>query len=269
MNVPQHLIHKYNTSSSLFVLTSFPKKEGEVAEENAVARYSHLLLQNFPQDRQIVVLCEKRDIHDEAYELTDNILVVPTFTTNSPKFAFEVISKMRQLNKIKSLMVQFEFSIFGGKVVLPGMVAVLATARLMRVHTVFMFHQVIRDLGKLSGHLGIGKRSLYRNTLNTGLSAFYSIIGILSDTIIVHDSMLKKALVGVVSGKKIVIIPHGCGDTHHLSPNLRSTYRRKLGIEQNDLVILAYVASTSIQSLPDLGTLIEDFVIPPFSATTS
>ncbi len=36
-----------------------------------------------------------------------------------------------------------------------------------------------------------------------------------------------------------------------------------------DVVIPAYVAATSTQSLPDLGAIIEDVVIPPFSATTS
>lgn len=240
MNIQKDLFEKYNTSSALFILTSFPMRGGEVASENAVARYSSLLVQNFPESQKIIVICEKRNEKDTPYELAENILVVPTYTVNSPKFAFEILRTMRTFYEVKNLLVQFEFSIFGGKIVLPGIISLLALSKLMGIRSTFMFHQVIRDLGKLSGHLGIGRKSLYRNVLNTFLTLFYGQVGLLSNKIIVHDSLLKKALSSVISPKKIFVIPHGCGNAEYLSPELRAEYRARLGIKKNELIILAY-----------------------------
>lgn len=239
MKINKDLIKKYNRPETLFVISSFPEKSGELALENAVARYSYLLLSNFPSNKKVVVFCEKRQ-EAHPYELNDSVLVVPTYTRGSIQFALELIVALSRFTRARDLLIQFEFSIFGGKVALPGLLMALTMFRLRGINISFMFHQVIRNLGELSGHLGLKKNSYRQRFLNFSLSGFYRAVGTISNTVIVHDNVLKDALTGLVGAEKISVIPHGCGDTAYLSPNLRREYRSKFGIKKNELIILAY-----------------------------
>ncbi len=240
MNITKKLLNKYNTPDTLAILSSFPKKDGEVADENAVARYTNLLITNFVGSRKIVVICEKRQKTDKAYELADNILVVPSYKVNSLLFSFQVIKTLYKFNQIKNLLIQFEFSIFGGKDSLPGLLGIIFSQWLFGRNISITLHQVVDDISSLSGHLGLKRGSLRTHAFNFLLSQFYKLIGIFSDTVIVHDSLLKTRLSAFVKEDKIVVIPHGGFGSSQLSSSLRSRVRRSLGFDKKDFVILVF-----------------------------
>ena len=203
-----NLIQKFNDSSVLGIISSFPAYGGELARGNAISRYTYLLTRSFPDDQKIVVFCEKRG-SGKPYKIGKNILVVPTYKLNSFNFFGSLFRKIGEFGSISNFLVQFEFSVFGGKVVIPQFLLLLSSLKLMGKSVKIMFHQVVSDINTLSGHLAIGKDSLKSCVLNFLLKSFYTISGVLSDKIFVHDRMLADRISEFVDSSKLVIIPHG------------------------------------------------------------
>lgn len=179
-----------------------------MARGNAISRYTYLLTKNFPKNQKIVVFSEVRNGR-KPFLMAKNILVVPTYKLNSPMFYVDVLKKILDFDAIGNIMIQFEFSIFGGKIVIPQILAILATLRLVGKSTKITFHQVVTNINVLSGHLAIKKNGIKADILNSLLKFFYKACGILSDKIFVHDSVLAGRLSEFVNIQKIRIIPHG------------------------------------------------------------
>src|SRR3990167_6945214 len=110
MTILKKYLERFDTPETLIILSSFPRKGGELAIENALARYTYLLVKNFSENQRIVVLSEKRTKSERAYLLKSNILVIPSFSKNSLKFAFDVEKDLSRFVLAKNLLVQFEFS---------------------------------------------------------------------------------------------------------------------------------------------------------------
>lgn len=240
MNIATKLFNKYNTPESLLVISSFPKKGGEVADENAVARYTHLLLTHFPKSKKIIVLCEKRKKNEKAYELAENILVIPTYKRGSPKLFPQIQRNLNKLNQVRDIHIQFEFSIYGGKESIPAVLTLLFSNWLKGKYTTIMLHQVVEDINTLSGHLGLAKNSAKTRLFNSLLRNFYKQIGLFTNLVLVHDKELKQKLNRFVNSSKILVIPHGGAEPENLSSALRKQVRSKYHFKNNDFVILAF-----------------------------
>jgi glycosyltransferase involved in cell wall biosynthesis len=240
MQVTKAQLNKYNRPDTLLVLTSFPQRGGEVALENAIARYSHLLVTNFPEHQRVVVICEKRKNENSAYELADNILVVPSYTYDSYLFGFEVNRVLKNFKNPLNLLVQFEFHIFGGKGSIPGILAVLFSQALAGKNVSIMLHQVVSDINSLSGHLGLAKGGTRAQVFNALLRTFYVLLGVACNKVLVHDSLLKKRLESYIKWDKIVVIPHGSGLPKRILARSRTETRQKLGLKKGDVALLVF-----------------------------
>lgn len=240
MKLTKSILRKFNNENSIILLSSYPAKNGEVAVENAVSRYTHLLVKSFPKNQNVVVLCEKRDKGDEPWLNGDNVLVVPTYTLGSPKFFYQVTKKFMEFDLIKDIHVQFEFSIFGGKIAIPGFVGSLVFAKTLRKHVSIMLHQVVVNIDSLSGHLGISKQSRKSMVLDKIMKDFYRSIGLICDVVVVHDQNLKDRLSLYVDKNMIQVIPHGIGNTKKLSANKVLKSKNSYGLSQEDFVVTAF-----------------------------
>lgn len=231
-----------NDTDTLAILTSYPAKNGEIASANAISRYSYLLVNSFSKNQNIVVLSEKNQKNNVAYQLTENILVVPTYKYNSFNFFSQVLSKVVEFNKIKDYLIQFEFSIFGGKKIIPSFLLTLLGLRLLNKNVSITLHQVATNLNELSGHLGLTRNSLKTRFLNLSLNIFYRTVGVLAQKIIVHDELLKKRLSEFVNDKKIEVIPHAIGDesVKNITPKMAINAKTEFGFNKKDKVLAVY-----------------------------
>jgi len=237
MKLSRKLHNKFNQPETILVVSSYPARKGELACDNAVARYSKLLLNEFPRNQKVVVVSENRTGNDKPYVDKENILVVPTYRYDSLNFTNSVIKQIVKFNKIKNIHYQFEFSSFGGKNIIPQFIALLTGVKLMNKNNTVMFHQVSLNLNKLSSHLGLKRNSLRISVFNYFLKVFYKLVAIMSDTLIVHDSYLANKLAKVSDVKKIVIIPHGISSFKPTNKNDRNEIRDKYGLSKKDFVV--------------------------------
>ncbi len=231
-----------NDTGTLAIITSYPAKNGEIASANAISRYSYLLINSFPKNQSIIILSEKNQKNNIAYQLTENISIVPTYKYNSLNFFSQVLSKTIEFNKIKDYLIQFEFSIFGGKKVIPPFLLTLLGLKLLNKNVSITLHQVATNLNELSGHLGLTRNSFKTRLLNLSLNIFYRTVGVLAQKIIVHDVLLKKRLSEFVSDKKIEVIPHAIGDesVKNITSKLAAITKREFGFSKKDKVLTVY-----------------------------
>lgn len=240
MDTQRKLIAKFNKPNVLGIVTSFPEKGGEIASDNAIARYSFLLVTNFPQNQKVVIFCEKRAGYGDPYLLGKNILVVPSYKVNSFAFFIDLISFVKKFSRVSNLLFQFEFSTFGGKIAIPGVLISVALAKIIGKRVIFMLHQVVGNLNNLDGHLGINRKSLKSKILNTLLKSFYIFLGAFCDKLLVHDAILAQKLSQFVSPAKIDIVPHGIGGGRSFSNKFKQISRRYFGIKDNEKVACIY-----------------------------
>jgi glycosyltransferase involved in cell wall biosynthesis len=232
----------FNSPETLGVISSYPAHGGEIARANAISRYSYLLTNSFPNSQKVVVFCEKRKETDVPYLLKENILVVPSYKPNSPLFFLGLAREISKFLQVKDFLIQFEFSIYGGKKVIPAFLVLLLMLKVLGKNTSLVLHQVVSDLNDLSGHLGLSRDSLKIKVFNKILAGFYSMVGSLVSKIIVHDKLLKVRLTEFVDGAKILVIPHAVGDIQrkNLTARSKAIARRGFSLGIKDKVIGVY-----------------------------
>jgi len=228
------MINKYNNQESLLVISSYPAKDQEPAKLNAVACYTQNLFSSY-KNRNIVVLSEKKG---KTYQ-KGNVLVVPTWRPGGLFLFLQLIKSVVKFPKVKDVLVQFEFNMFGSIVLTSLLPFFIFLLKLFGKNVTLMQHQVVGDLSKLSGHLNFTKRSLKSLFFNKGIHGFYMLLGIVCDKIIVHEEYLKSVLARYVNPIKIAVISHGLSLTKR-NTHLRKSVRSKLGYSENDFVFLSF-----------------------------
>lgn len=198
---------EFNDPKTLAIISPYSKSRGNF-RGFSIDRYTKLISSNFPKNQKAVIFCEKAGM-GKPYLASKNILVVPSYKINSFSFLKDLVLTISKFSKVKNFLIQFEFSIFGGKIVVPQFLALLVCLKLTGKSIKISLHQVVTDLGSLSGHLALAKDSLKTKVLNTLLKSFYLTIGVLADRAFVHDSEFAERASKYINKSKIQVIPHG------------------------------------------------------------
>jgi glycosyltransferase involved in cell wall biosynthesis len=235
-------MQKFNDNKSVALITSFPAKNGEIARANAISRYSYLLAKSFSKSQKVVVISEAGDVKNKQYQIDDNILVENTYKVDSLSFVADILKKIIKYNEINDILIQFEFSIFGGKKMIPQIILLLFLLKIMGKNVSITMHQVVNSLNDLSGHLGLHRSGVKIKFLNLFLELFNYLVGLFTNKIIVHDDLLKKRLSKYVDENKIVVIPHAIGDQsiRNITKKDELFARKEFGLKRNDKVIAVY-----------------------------
>jgi len=233
--MPKDKFYEFNNSKTLAVISPFINK-GKNPCGFSIIRYTKLIINSFPKNQRVVIFCERGKLNTPYLE-TPNILVVPTYKFNSLKFFVNFVNNISNFGQIKNYLFQFEFSIFGGKIVIPQIASLLGFLKLIGKNTTFTFHQVVTDIETLSGHLAIKKGSIKAKLLNFMLKSFYSVVGILTSKVIVHDEVLAKRLSRFVEISKIRIIPHGVNQSKKLSSSFIKKSKEYFGVKKDTKLV--------------------------------
>jgi len=241
MNILKHLLQKYNDKNSILVISSFPKRNEKHSQGDcgvsSFAKNSLLALQKKNPQRQIVVLAMTTGNKEEVYE-ENNMLIARVFKRNQPISYFNLLKTVNLFKKAKTVMVEFEFSSFGDLPMTISLVPLIFALRMLNKEIVVVMHQVIFDLNKLSGHIGMIKNSFKANIFSFGLKWFYKIISLPTKKIVVLEEEFRARLSKLIGSNKVVTIPHGVDETINLLD--RKKARKTLGYHENDFVILYF-----------------------------
>jgi len=241
MKLSKKNYQRFNDSTTLLVVSSFPLQGEEIAKRNAVSRYSHLLLKHFPDQQKVLVLCEQiAGQNNQPYLLNKNILVIPTFTINSINLFNQLNKQFKHFSQVKNILLQFEFSLFGKEVITFLLPFFFIWQRLLGKKIYTMLHQVVLDLSTLSGQVALSASSIKTFLINGAMRIFYSILGLASQKVLVHDQFLAEKLRYLVPQSKLAIIPHGINGYQGFKKAQKDSFKKSLGCKASDQLVLAY-----------------------------
>lgn len=227
---------EFNKPDSIISVCSYPDPKHGIKELNAVAWHSERTLKPLAHDtRKIIVIAEQIQDHT-LYKDGPNMLVLRDWKKGNIISLLNIVRTILKFNKVKSVLFQFEFNIFGGiapVLALPFMLPILKLAG-KRIN--FEIHQVILDIGQLANHVNI-QNILFQWVFNLGLRWFYFSIGLFADEIIVLEEDLKKRLHNIIDDDKIVFVPIAIQKQR--SGNHEAA-KKKLGLEEKDFCILVF-----------------------------
>lgn len=241
MKLSKKNYQRFNDSDTIILVSSFPLQGEEIAKRNAVSRYSYLLLKHFPNQQKVVVLCEQlANQHNQPYLLNNNILVIPSFTVNSLKLFSQLNKQFKHFSQVENILLQFEFSLFGKEVITFLLPFFFLWQRLFGKKIYCMLHQVVLDLSTLSGQVALSAASSKTLIFNGAMRIFYSIFGLASQKILVHDQFLAEKLRNLVPQRKLAIIPHGINGYQGFNQLQKDNFKISLGCKSSDKLVLAY-----------------------------
>lgn len=237
-----------NDENTLLVVTSFPENDREALPLAIHAKRSLLELS---RKQNILVLAQrigKKKIHSENRSL----LVQRVWRRNRPLSLFSILSPIARYTKIRNILIQFDFHVYGGiktTLVLP---IIVGCAKFFGKNVYFEFQHAPQEYAVLKRHQLQGYKTEMRKTkfqfkkywaqfktqtTNIYIRMFYRSIGLLSDKIIVFEEDLRDRLRAYMSADKLVTIPVGVTEQQTIS---KSWAKRKLGLSSNDFVVLVF-----------------------------
>ena len=153
----------------------------------------------------------------------------------------ELLQSVTQFKNAKNVLIQFDFSMYGSMLVSATLLPFLAVLKSLGYKTHVVSHHVVMDVGKLSGHMGLTnsfRDSIKTRAFNVAFHSFYRALGLVSNSVIVLEDILKERLSKYIPAKKIIAIPHAV-DTN-LEKISKAEARKKLGIAASEKVVLFF-----------------------------
>lgn len=234
------LLKKYNLKDAVIVISSYPKKAEKYSSGVcAVAGYTKNTLKAMqlasPTKKIIVLTMElnKKEMYEE-----DNMLIIRCFKRNSLLSYWQFFRYAKLFSNIPSVLIEFEFASFGDTRATAGLLPLTWALHLLGKKTTLVAHQIIFDLSKLAGHIGM-KNDIKISLFNALLTAYYKILLLPITHVVVLEDYLKKRLSHYIKEEKITIIPHGVDTTlnNHLD---QKRARKKLGLNNKEIIILYF-----------------------------
>lgn len=237
-----------NDENTLLVVTSFPENDHEALP---LAIHAKRSLIELSKKQNILVLAEKlgkKMTHSE----NKSLLVQRVWRRNNPLSLLSVLGPVLKFSKIRNILIQFDFDVYGGitpTYILPFVVAVM---KFLGKNVYFEFQHAPQEFATLKRHqfqiykLQIKQaRFMVRkqwniariNAMNLYIKLFYKTIGALCDKVIVFEEDLRDKLRQHISADKLVTIPVGVTEQSTLP---KSRAKHKLGLSSNDFVVLVF-----------------------------
>lgn len=250
MKIATKYLNQFNSENTVIVVSTYPRRGHTYDPKalavapftknkiNSIAKHARL------QGRVLKFVILADTIEGEQSYLENNHLIIRCWTRNLLSVYVTIQKYANLFLKAKTIVIEHEFGIFGLKhqitVQFPFF---LALNRLLGRKIVLVLHQVIFDLGELSGHLQINPNSNWTKLLNFFIQTNFRLFGLLANKIVVFDSSLKERLSQLVSRDKISAIPLSNSGHTTLSHKNAKKIKKELGLDPDTfyLVYCGYV----------------------------
>ncbi len=243
MRLPKYILNRFNQKDTLLVISNYPKK-GELYSnvDGGVASYTKntlLGIQKTNPTAKIVVFAPTLSQND-AYSYTEDkgVLVIRCFRRDVGSSFVQLLEEVRLFNQTKSLLFAFEFALYGDLLTTLTVPFFLSALALLGKQITLVLHQVVLELNTLSGHIGVyGLKNRFMSLI---LRRYYNLLCAPVQKIIVLEDQIKERLSKVVNAQKIEVTYHGVDAINIKKEITQKKARVKLGIKNNELVLLYY-----------------------------
>lgn len=231
-------LQRLDTPETLLVVSLYPHKgETYSAGTTGVASYTKNVVEHV--ERPVVVLA---DYHKKPQSYKEGTAFVwRCFKPGTLTMWVELLQALRRFKHARHILLQFDFSMYGGMIVTANIISFLALLKILGFRVSVVSHHVVTDVKKIAGHIGLKstfKDSLKAIAYNTFFHAFYAALGLSSKQVIVLEDTLKAKISRVIRSRKVVAIPHAVDSD--LQTTSRARARKKLGIKPRENVVMFF-----------------------------
>lgn len=245
MKINQRLLNQFNREETVIVISTYPRR-GQTYDPKALAvapftknKINALAKQAKRQGRPLKFVVLADAIEGEQVYLENNHLIVRCWTRNLLSVYLALQKVIFLFPKTSTVLIEHEFGIFGLKHQITAQLPLfLLINRLLGKKIILVLHQVIFDLGQLSGHLQISPDSLYTKILNRLIQLNFYLFGQLANQLVVFEPSLKEKLSRLVNQNKISIIPLGNHGKGQFTNRHKKEIKKRLGLDQNSFYLL-------------------------------
>jgi len=226
-------IKQFDRPDTLVVITSYPISDVSKGY-SAIDRYSQHKIADIAKKRPVVVCAQKELIRQAGAK--KNIWIQRIWQKASLQSLLDTYRFIMSLTHVKTVLIEFEFNVFGGTLANLMMLFVTAMLTLHGKRVVIELHQVVTNIDQLKIHLNI-KSFLATHFYSLGLKLYYIALGIATSHIIVLEEALKKRLSAYVRAEKITALPH------HMDiqrPINKVDAKKALGVPENEFTVLVF-----------------------------
>ncbi len=226
-----------NDENTLLVVTSYPDFEATARHEmRPVTLHAGRILTNLSKTQNIVVAAQVTGLKKTQIE-NKQLTVMRMWEQGNPFSLFRLLPYLIRNDKIRNILIQFDFDTFGGFwSVFASLPLLLGLLRLYGKHIYFELHQIPFEMNILSWRNRFTS-SVASEVFDRALVLFYRIIGLMSDKIIVFEEDLKERLSTEIDPKKMTVLPVGI--TPH-TPLPQSRAKHKIGMKSADFTALSF-----------------------------
>jgi glycosyltransferase involved in cell wall biosynthesis len=210
------------------------KKSGK-KEFNAVGWHSEKTLSHIAKKRPVLICAEVTSQKKETRPY-QNMIIKRIWEKSAPLSFIPLLIYILRLYKVRSILVQFEFNVFGGIIPNLSLLLMLTILRLAGKQITFEMHQVILDISQLEKHINI-KNKLLQKFFDVSLVIFYRMVGIIVNKIVVFEQELKNRLVPMVDAHKIEVLSLAV-DKKNTIPIAEA--KKLIGIHPDEFVVLVF-----------------------------
>jgi len=173
-------------------------------------------------------------------EYTEDGVHVKRFWKRNSLSAYTSILKeiFSQHKDTKTVVIEFEFVMFGDRLSLLPLPLFVLMLKLMRKRVIFVFHQVVDHIGDMGGHLNIKTSGIKTNLLNKILQTLYASLVLVSNEVIVFEEVLKQRLARLGNEKKITVIPFGTESFTHAPAQTEA--RKTLTLPEDAYIVFVF-----------------------------
>ncbi|MBI5620742.1 glycosyltransferase [Candidatus Gottesmanbacteria bacterium] len=227
---------------SLLVISSFPAHGQTHGKATVgVAPYAKNMLlgiQNYAKQEKervnITILAEHLDGEPEATQ-DHGMNVHRVWKLNNP-FSLLVLAYHALMDRSPTVLLQFEFAMFGKASMMPFALLLMLMLKLSRKRIILAMHQVPQTIHEVAMHMNIAPYSWQSDIATLALRLSYHALLALSSSVIVFDEVFRQRILPFGSHKKIGVIPHGVESPERVS---RARARKTLGLK-NEFAVLCF-----------------------------
>lgn len=229
---------EYNSADTVAVISLYPK-HGETYSKGTtgVASYTKNLVTKLSHKAVVFAnIIDKAKTYQE-----ENALVVRCFSPNTLSMWVHIMRELRKFSRIKKVLIQLDFSMYGSMIVTGMIIPFLAILRLLGYEPTVVLHHVITNVNHLSGHVGLSnsfKDRVKAHVYNALFMTFNYSLGMVTHKIVILEHALKEKLAQIISPEKIVVIPHAVDAT--LETVDKITARKKLKLPTDEFVVMFF-----------------------------
>lgn len=191
------------------LLTSYPPKDtlyGKgVGGLASFAKNTVISMENWTNFTVLAEYFEQPETYNEDENFINRCWKRDSFSL----FPSIIKSLNRNKHKTATLLVEFEFSIYGGWLISGFFPIILFAAKIMKYDISLVLHQVVRNFSDLAPHMGIKKGSLKNRVVAILMELYYKVLCWPASRVIVLDQIHKDRLRNMIGNKEIHAIPHG------------------------------------------------------------